>query len=87
MVTFTRYIPCKGTWFMEMEVRLRTLVAMACPALTAAMAMIAGLRFYLLATGITLLVFTVLHGLSILKERIQARPKKRKRDPVPDDRA
>ena len=72
---------------MEMKVRLRTLVAMAWPALTAAMAMIAGLRFYLLATGITLLVFTVLHGLSILKERIQARPKRENVILPPDDRA
>lgn len=61
-----------GTIFVSRgDERVKGLTTAASILVTAAVGMMVGLRFYLLATGITLLVFTVLHGLGILKEKLQ----------------
>jgi putative Mg2+ transporter-C (MgtC) family protein len=76
-----------GTIFVSRgDERVKGLTTAASILVTAAVGMMVGLRFYLLATGITLLVFTVLHGLGILKERIQARAKGENLILSPDDR-
>jgi putative Mg2+ transporter-C (MgtC) family protein len=76
-----------GTIFVSRgDERVKGLTTAASILVTAAVGMMVGLRFYLLATGITLLVFTVLHGLGLLKEKIQARAKKEKVILSPDER-
>ncbi len=65
-----------GTIFVSKgDERVQGLTTAASILVTAAVGMMVGLRFYLLACGITLLVFTVLHGLAILKEKLQGRTK------------
>jgi putative Mg2+ transporter-C (MgtC) family protein len=75
-----------GTIFVSRgDERVKGLTTAASILVTAAVGMMVGLRFYLLATGITLLVFTVLHGLGILKEKLQSRSKKENVIVSPDD--
>ena len=73
-----------GTIFVaKSEERVQGLTTAASILVTAAVGMMIGLRYYLLATGITLLVFTVLHGLGILKEKLNGR---KGNDTSPPDR-
>jgi putative Mg2+ transporter-C (MgtC) family protein len=75
-----------GTIFVARgDERVKGLTTAASILVTAAVGMMVGLRYYLLATGVTLLVFTVLHGLGILKEKLQARAKKENVILSPDD--
>jgi putative Mg2+ transporter-C (MgtC) family protein len=60
-----------GTIFLSQgKDRVKGLTTAASILVTAAVGMMVGLRFYLVACGITLLVFVVLHGLAWLKDRI-----------------
>jgi putative Mg2+ transporter-C (MgtC) family protein len=73
-----------GTIFVSKgEDRVKGLTTAASILVTAAVGMMVGLRYYWLAAGITLMVFTVLHGLGILKDKLAARSAKR---PFPPDR-
>jgi putative Mg2+ transporter-C (MgtC) family protein len=63
-----------GTIFVSRgEERVKGLTTAASILVTAAVGMMVGLRYYGLAAGVTVLVFTVLHGLGILKEKLAAR--------------
>ena len=75
-----------GTIFVSRgDERVKGLTTAASILVTAAVGMMVGLRFYLRATGITLLVFSVLHGLGILKEKLQRRAKKENVIVSPDE--
>ena len=63
-----------GTIFVSKgDERVQGLTTAASILVTAAVGMMVGLRYYVLAAGITLLVFTVLHGLAIVKEKLNVR--------------
>jgi putative Mg2+ transporter-C (MgtC) family protein len=63
-----------GTIFLSKgRDRVKGLTTAASILVTSAVGMMVGLRFYLLACGVTLLIFMVLHGLGWLKDRIEGR--------------
>jgi putative Mg2+ transporter-C (MgtC) family protein len=63
-----------GTIFVSKgDERVQGLTTAASILVTAAVGMMVGLRYYWLAAGVTLLVFVVLHGLAIVKEKLAAR--------------
>ena len=60
-----------GTIFLsDSKDRVKGLTTAASILVTATVGMMVGLRFYLLACAITLMIFIVLHGLAWLKDRI-----------------
>jgi putative Mg2+ transporter-C (MgtC) family protein len=66
-----------GTIFVsKAEDRVKGLTTAASILVTAAVGMMVGLRYYWLAASITFLVFIVLHGIAILKDRLAARNKR-----------
>ena len=78
-----------GTIFVSKgDERVQGLTTAASILVTAAVGMMAGLQFYLLAAGVTALVFMVLHGLAIFKEKLTARSGKGTHGdgPSPQDR-
>lgn len=63
-----------GTIFLSKgRDRVKGLTTAASILVTSAVGMMVGLRFYLLACGVTILIFVVLHGLGWLKDRIERR--------------
>jgi putative Mg2+ transporter-C (MgtC) family protein len=63
-----------GTIFLSKgRDRVKGLTTAASILVTSAVGMMVGLRFYLLACGVTLLIFMVLHGLGWLKDRLEGR--------------
>jgi putative Mg2+ transporter-C (MgtC) family protein len=71
VVTGVSFIGAGTIFLSKGKDRVKGLTTAASILVTAAVGMMVGLRFYLLACGITLLIFLVLHGLGILKDRIE----------------
>lgn len=71
-----------GTIFVSRgQERVHGLTTAASILVTAAVGMMVGLRYYLLAAAVTALIFIVLHGLAYLKKRIEANAAKREGGP------
>jgi len=63
-----------GTIFVSRgRERVKGLTTAASILVTAAVGMMAGLQYYVLACGVTALIFIVLHALALLKEKLSGR--------------
>lgn len=70
VVTGVSFLGAGMIFISKSELRVEGLTTAASILVTAAVGMMVGLSQYILAVGVTVLVFVVLHGMAILKDKM-----------------
>ncbi|WP_367874685.1 MgtC/SapB family protein [Luteolibacter sp. Populi] len=73
MVTGVSFLGAGTIFISRGKEKVQGLTTAASILVTSAVGMMVGLRYYILACGVTALIFVVLHGLAYVKDRIEQR--------------